>query len=44
MGNKLHELRVHVQDGIYRTLYFAATRQRFARVHSFQKKTQRTPK
>lgn len=44
MGKKLYELRVHDQDGIYRTLYFAATRQRFVMVHSFQKKSQKTPK
>lgn len=44
MGKKLFELRVHDRAGIYRTLYFAATRQRFVMVHSFQKKSQQTPK
>lgn len=44
MGKKLFELRVHDQAGIYRTLYFAAAGQRFVMVHSFQKKSQQTPK
>ena len=44
MGMKLYELRVHDKNGIYRTLYFAATGQRFVMVHSFHKKTQKTPK
>lgn len=44
MGKKLYELRVHDKGDIYRTLYFAATGQRFVMVHSFHKKTQKTPK
>lgn len=44
LGKKLYELRVNGLDGTYRTLYFAAMGRRFVMVHSFQKKTQTTPK
>ncbi len=44
IGNKIFELRVRDQDGIYRVLYFAAKDRRFIMLHGFTKKTQKTPK
>jgi len=43
LGKKPYELRVNGRGGTYRTLYFAASGQRFVMLHGFQKKTQKTP-
>jgi len=44
LDEKIYELRVRDQDGIYRILYFAAKGRRFIMLHGFTKKTQKTPR
>jgi phage-related protein len=44
LGDKLYEIRAEHDTNIYRTIYFAYTGKRFVLLHSFQKKTQKTPK
>jgi len=43
VGDKLYELRIKDQDGIYRIFYFAAAGKKFVMLHGFVKKTQKTP-
>lgn len=44
LGDKLYEVRVKDQQGIYRIIYFAHTGKKFILLHGFVKKTQKTPK
>jgi len=44
LGDKLYEVRVKDQLGIYRIIYFANTGKKFVLLHGFIKKTQKTPK
>ena len=44
LENKLYEVRVKDQQGIYRIIYFAHTGKKFVLLHGFVKKTQKTPK
>jgi len=44
LGDKLYELRIKDQKGIYRVIYFAHTGQEFIMLNGFMKKTQKTPK
>ena len=44
LEDKLYELRIKDQKGIYRIIYFAYTGQEFIMLNGFVKKTQKTPK
>ncbi len=44
LEDKLYEIRVERDTNIYRTIYFAYTGKQSVLLHSFQKKTQKTPK
>ena len=44
LEGKLWEMRMKGRDGIARSIYVAASGQRIVLLHSFMKKTQRTPK
>ncbi len=44
LEDKLYEVRVKDQLGIYRIIYFANTGKKFVLLHGFIKKTQKTPK
>ena len=44
LEDKLYELRVKDQKGIYRIIYFAYTGREFIMLNGFIKKTQKTPK
>ena len=44
LQGKLWEMRLSGRDGIARTLYVTATGRRVVVVHSFVKKTQKTPR
>ena len=43
LEGKLWEMRMKGKDGIARSIYVAATGQRVVILHSFMKKTQKTP-
>ncbi|MBU1669327.1 type II toxin-antitoxin system RelE/ParE family toxin [bacterium] len=44
LEDKLYELRIKDQKGIYRVIYFAHTGKEFIMLNGFTKKTQKTPK
>lgn len=44
MGDGLHELRIHGQDGIARVFFCTMVGRKIIMLHSFIKKTQKTPK
>lgn len=44
LDGKLWEMRMKGRDGIARSIYVTASDQRIVIVHSFMKKTQKTPK
>ena len=44
LEDKLWEMRMKGKDGIARSIYVAATGQRVVILHSFMKKTQKTPR
>lgn len=44
LEDKLYELRIKDQKGIYRVIYFAHTGKEFIMLNGFVKKTQKTPK
>lgn len=44
MGDGLHELRIHGQDGIARVLFCTVIGHKIIMLHCFIKKTQKTPK
>lgn len=44
LGDKLYELRLKDHRGIYRIIYFIHVDQQFVMLHSFMKKTDKTPK
>lgn len=44
LEDKLYEIRVEQNTNIYRIIYFAYTGKQFILLHSFQKKTRKTPK
>ena len=44
LEDKLYELRIKDQKGIYRVIYFAYTGREFIMLNGFIKKTQKTPK
>ena len=44
LEEKLYEVRAKDYKGIYRIIYFAHTGKRFVLLHSFVKKTQKTPR
>ena len=44
LEDKLYELRIKDQKGIYRVIYFAHTGKEFIMLNGFIKKTQKTPK
>jgi len=44
LEDKLYELRIKDQKGIYRVIYFAHTSKEFIMLNGFVKKTQKTPK
>ncbi len=44
LEDKLYELRIKDQNGIYRVIYFAHTGREFIMLNGFVKKTQKTPK
>lgn len=44
LGDGLKELRISIVPGQYRVIYFVETQERIVLLHSFAKKTQKTPK
>ncbi len=44
LGNKLYELRIKDNKGIYRIIYFIHINREFVMLNAFMKKTDKTPK
>lgn len=44
IGRGVHELRLKDKSGIYRVVYFIKTKNNIYLLHSFKKKTNKTPK
>ena len=44
IGRGVHELRLKDKSGIYRVIYFVKTKSNIYLLHSFKKKTNKTPK
>lgn len=44
IGRGVYEIRIRVEEGIFRTIYIAKFEEAVYVLHAFQKKTQQTPK